>query len=113
MGKWTWEEILDGAGPWTQPGEFRRPKVELEAVKADRRYYEEKYRSIEEQRRYEDTRLALKPERQHQYFFEGGNTRRFAESGRRPDSSCLPGGAWNWSGTLLCIDAHGVSSALF
>ena len=43
MGKWTWEEILDGAGPWTQPGEYYRPKEELEAAKAERRYYEEKY----------------------------------------------------------------------
>ena len=31
---WTWEEILDGKGPWAQPGEYRRPKAELEAVKA-------------------------------------------------------------------------------
>jgi hypothetical protein len=48
MGKWTWEEILYGAGPWTQPGEYRRPKEEIEAAKVERRYYEEKYRRIEE-----------------------------------------------------------------
>ena len=65
LGKWTWEEILDGAGPWTQPGEYRRLKEELEAVKAERRYYD-KYRRIEEHRRYEGTRLARKPERQPQ-----------------------------------------------
>jgi hypothetical protein len=23
--EWTWEEILDGTGPWTQAGEDRRP----------------------------------------------------------------------------------------
>jgi hypothetical protein len=39
--RWTWEEILDGKGPWTQPGEYRRPKAELEAAKAERRHYEE------------------------------------------------------------------------
>ena len=72
MGRWTWEEILDGAGPWTQQGEYRCPKEELEAAKAERRYYEDKYRRIEEQRRYEGTRLARKPERQPQdYFFWG------------------------------------------
>jgi hypothetical protein len=38
---WTWEEILDGKGPWYQPGEYRRPKEELEAAKAERRRYEE------------------------------------------------------------------------
>ncbi|XP_038870158.1 zinc finger protein 385B-like [Salvelinus namaycush] len=38
---WTWEEILDGRGPWAQPGEYRRPKEELEAAKAERRWYEE------------------------------------------------------------------------
>jgi hypothetical protein len=32
---WTWEEILDGKGPWAQAGEYRRPKEELEAVKAE------------------------------------------------------------------------------
>ena len=30
---WTWEDELDGKGPWAQPGEYRRPKVELEAAK--------------------------------------------------------------------------------
>ena len=35
--KCTWEEILDGRGPWAQ----RRPKAELEAAKAERRWYEE------------------------------------------------------------------------
>jgi hypothetical protein len=33
---WTWEEILDGKGHWAQPGEYRRPKAELEAAKAER-----------------------------------------------------------------------------
>jgi hypothetical protein len=32
---------LDGKGPWAQPGEYRRPKEELEAAKAERRWYEE------------------------------------------------------------------------
>ena len=44
MEKWTWEEILDGAGPWTQAGEYHLPKEEIEAAKAERRYYEEKYK---------------------------------------------------------------------
>ena len=37
---WTWEEILDGKGPWAQPGEYRCLKAELEAAKAERRRYE-------------------------------------------------------------------------
>uniref|UniRef100_A0A8K9UXU6 Uncharacterized protein n=1 Tax=Oncorhynchus mykiss TaxID=8022 RepID=A0A8K9UXU6_ONCMY len=37
----TWEEILDGKGPWAQAGEYRRPKAELEAAKAERRRYED------------------------------------------------------------------------
>ena len=44
MEHWTWEEILDSKGPWAQPGEYRRPKAELEAAKAakaERRWYEE------------------------------------------------------------------------
>ena len=40
-----------------------RPKEELKAAKAERRYYEYKKRRIEEQRQYEGTRLARKPER--------------------------------------------------
>ena len=39
--RWTWEEILDGKGPWAEPGEYCRPKAELEAAKAERRHYEE------------------------------------------------------------------------
>uniref|UniRef100_A0A8C8I3F1 Ig-like domain-containing protein n=1 Tax=Oncorhynchus tshawytscha TaxID=74940 RepID=A0A8C8I3F1_ONCTS len=27
---WTWEEILDGRGPWAKPGEYSRPKVQQE-----------------------------------------------------------------------------------
>ena len=52
---WTWEEILDGKGPWAQPGEYRRPKAELEAAKAERRWYEEAARQ-----------RGLNPERQSQ-----------------------------------------------
>ncbi|XP_070966236.1 uncharacterized protein [Oncorhynchus clarkii lewisi] len=37
---WTWEEILDGKGPWAQAGEYRRPEPELEVAKAERRRYE-------------------------------------------------------------------------
>ena len=43
---WTWEEILDGAGPWHQAGEYQRPKEELEAAKAERRHYEALYAPI-------------------------------------------------------------------
>ena len=52
---WTWEEILDGKGPWAQPGEYSRPKAELEAAKAERSWYEEAAR-----------RRSWKPERQPQ-----------------------------------------------
>lgn len=41
---WTWEDELDGKGPWAEPGEYRRPKAELEAAKAERRHYEEQER---------------------------------------------------------------------
>ena len=58
---WTWEEILDGEGPWAQPGEYRRPKAELEAVKAERRRYEEAARQ-----------RGWKPERQPQKLIGGG-----------------------------------------
>ncbi|CDQ77970.1 unnamed protein product [Oncorhynchus mykiss] len=34
--EWTWEDELDGKGPWAEPGEYRRPKAELEAAKAQR-----------------------------------------------------------------------------
>ncbi|KAM9544483.1 uncharacterized protein ACWYII_035825 [Salvelinus alpinus] len=58
--EWTWEEILDGKGPWTQPGEYRRPKAELEAAKAERRFYEAKAR-----------KSGWKPERLTQKFLGG------------------------------------------
>ena len=38
---WTWEEELDGKGPWEKPGEYCSPKEEIEAAKAERRMYEE------------------------------------------------------------------------
>jgi hypothetical protein len=37
LDSWTWEEILDGKGPWAQAGEYCRPKEELEAANAERR----------------------------------------------------------------------------
>ena len=61
MEKWTWEDELDGKGPWAQPGEYRRPKEELEAAKAERRWYEEAAR-----------RSGWKPESQTQKFIGGG-----------------------------------------
>jgi hypothetical protein len=39
--EWTWEEILDGKGPWAQAGEYRHLKEEMEAAKAERLRYEE------------------------------------------------------------------------
>ncbi|XP_064811670.1 uncharacterized protein LOC135526929 isoform X3 [Oncorhynchus masou masou] len=59
---WTWEDELDGKGPWAQPGEYRRPKVELEATKAERRWYEEAAR-----------RRGWKPESQPQKCIGGGS----------------------------------------
>ncbi|KAM9519349.1 uncharacterized protein ACWYII_045447 [Salvelinus alpinus] len=72
--KWTWEEILDGKGPWAQPGEYRRPKAELEAAKAERRWYEEAAR-----------RRGWEPESQTQKFLGGGHTRSVAKPGRIPE----------------------------
>ena len=58
---WTWEEILDGKGPWAQAGEYRRPQAELEAVKTERRRYEKAARQ-----------RGWKPERQPQKCIGGG-----------------------------------------
>ena len=63
---WTWEDELEGRGPWAQPGEYRRPKEELEAAKAERRRYEEAAR-----------RSGWKPERQPQKFLGGGANREY------------------------------------
>ncbi|KAM9503999.1 uncharacterized protein ACWYII_000997 [Salvelinus alpinus] len=60
---WTWEEILDSKGPWAQAGEYRRPKAELEAAKAERRWYEEAAR-----------KRGWKPERQPQKCIGGRHT---------------------------------------
>jgi hypothetical protein len=45
LDSWTWEEILDGKGPWAQAGEYRLPKEVLEAVKAERRRHEVRQRN--------------------------------------------------------------------
>ena len=99
--KWTWEEILDGKGPWEQPGDYCRPKAELEAAKAERRHYEELARQS-----------GWKPESQPQKFIGGGLTGSMATPGRRPaQTSCAYRGARDRAGTMLCYGAHGVSSA--
>ena len=66
--EWTWEEELEGKGPWAQPGEYRRPKEELEAAKAERRWYEEAAR-----------RRGWKPESQPQKII-GGEHRKCGEA---------------------------------
>ncbi|XP_055754646.1 uncharacterized protein LOC129833841 isoform X4 [Salvelinus fontinalis] len=71
--KWTWEDDLDGKGHWAEPGEYRRPKEELEAAKAERRYYEALARQS-----------GWRPERQPQKCLWGG-TGSVAESGVRPE----------------------------
>uniref|UniRef100_A0A8K9UVX3 Pyrin domain-containing protein n=1 Tax=Oncorhynchus mykiss TaxID=8022 RepID=A0A8K9UVX3_ONCMY len=70
---WTWEEILDGKGPWAQAGEYRRPEAELEAAKAERLRYEEAARQ-----------RGWKPERQPPKCIGRGHTGSMAKSGRRP-----------------------------
>ena len=104
-----WSRTLDTAG------EYRRPKEELEAAKVERRYNEDKYRRIEEQRRYEGTLPARKPERQPQYFFGGGGTRGdwLSQVEDLSQLLCLLWGAGYWAGTVFCGRAHDVSSALF
>ena len=74
MDKWTWEEILDGKGPWAEPGEYCRPKAELEAAKAERRHYEELARQS-----------GWKPERHPQKCIGGWHRESVAESGVRPE----------------------------
>ena len=66
----TWEEILDGKGPWRQAGEYHHPKEELEAAKAERRRYEVRQRN--------------RHEGQPQRFFWRGHTGRLAEGWRTP-----------------------------
>jgi hypothetical protein len=83
--KWTWEEILDGKGPWAEPGEYCRPKAELEAAKAERRHYEELARQS-----------GWKPERHPQKCI-GGGTGRVWQS-QEPDLSQLP---------LFTVRSHG------
>jgi hypothetical protein len=63
LDSWTWEEILDGKGPWAQAGEYRRPKAELEAAKAEQQRYEEVARQRD------------RHERQPPKMFWGGGTR--------------------------------------
>ena len=70
---WTWEEILDGKGPWAQAGKYRRPKAELEAAKAERRWYEEAARL-----------RGRKPKRQPQKCIGGEHTGSVVKPGRRP-----------------------------
>ena len=79
---WTWEEILDGKGPWAQPGEYRRPKEELEAAKAERRWYEEAAR-----------RRGWKPKSQPQKCI-GGAHREYGEARYETCANflCFPGG---------------------
>ena len=34
--EWTSEDIVDGEGPWTQAGEYRRPREQMEAAREER-----------------------------------------------------------------------------
>ena len=47
---WTWEEILDGRGPWAKPGECSHPKVQQEKRKQEqpKEEYSMDYTSWEE-----------------------------------------------------------------
>ncbi|XP_064814960.1 uncharacterized protein LOC135530588 [Oncorhynchus masou masou] len=69
--EWTWEEILEGKGPWA--GEHRRPKEELEASKAERRHYEELAQRTKHKRQPKNI------------FWRWWHTGRVAESGYRPE----------------------------
>ena len=80
---WTWEDELDGKGPWAQPGEYRRPKEELEAAKAERRWYGEAA-----------LRRGWKPESQPQKCIGWGHIGSMSKPGRRPEpTSCAYRGA--------------------
>ncbi|KAM9433536.1 uncharacterized protein ACWYII_017161 [Salvelinus alpinus] len=57
---WTWEEILEGKGHWAKIGEYRRSREELEAAKAEDRWYEEAAR-----------KRGWKPEKKPQKFLGG------------------------------------------
>jgi hypothetical protein len=39
--EWTWEDNLDGEGPWTQAGEHHHPREQMEAAREERQRYEE------------------------------------------------------------------------
>ncbi|KAM9422869.1 uncharacterized protein ACWYII_020415 [Salvelinus alpinus] len=81
---WTWEQIMNGEGPWAKAGENRRSQEEREAAKAQERWFEEAARrrgwkpekpweqvealrraeaTWERNRSYEGTRLARKPKK--------------------------------------------------
>ena len=88
--EWTWEEILDGAGPWTQAGEYRRPKEEIEAAKAERRHYEELYQRDKHERQ------------PPQKMFWGEHTGILAEVGVRPEPTPCAYRGERVTGQTLC-----------
>ena len=91
---------MDGKGPWVQPGEYRRPKAELETAKAERRHYEE----LAWQRGWD--------ERQPQKCIGGWHTGSVAKAGRRPEPTpCAYRGEVDQAGTVLRSKAHGVPGA--
>ena len=70
---WSWEDELERDGPWDQPGEYRLPREELVAAKAERRRYEEAA-----------WKQGWKPVSTTQKFLGGGLKGSVAKSGRRP-----------------------------
>ena len=85
-----------------QPGEYCRPKEELEAAKAERRWYEEAAR-----------RRGWKPESQPQKCIGGRHTGSMAKPGRRPAPTSCAYWRARETGQAPCyaMERNGVPSA--
>lgn len=96
--KWTWEEVLDGAGPWHQAEDYRRPQWEIEAAKAERRRYEAM------------DALREKHERHPQEFFWGGHTGSLArrKKSRKPATRGYMEERMGWR-ALCCAEERTIS----
>jgi hypothetical protein len=68
---WTWEEILDGRGPWAKPGECRRPKVlqekqqQQEQQQQQLKQQQEKQQKQQRKRQQQQKQQQEKQQQQH------------------------------------------------
>ena len=91
---------MDGRGLWAQAGEYRRPREELEAAKAERRHYEELARQCN------------RDERQPQNFLGEGHTGSVAKSVRRPEPTPRAYRGARLTGQASCPQCAGIARLL-